>query len=180
MAKGVKQTSSADSLRGWHVASPVGRWLIVATDTENPTVVAISLATDDAALSRLTADELNRYRGISRIPNAAVTGVREYFDGDLQALDRIAVEQPGSPFLQRVWRNMRRIRAGHSWSYGQLAEQAGSANAVRATGSACARNRIPLIVPCHRVVRTDGNLGNYYYGIDVKQRLLEHEGYQRS
>ena len=71
---------------------------------------------------------------------------------------------------------MRKIPAGKTMSYAELAKRAGSPSAVRAAGSACARNLIAPIIPCHRVVKTGGDLGNYGYGLDVKEELLLFEG----
>lgn len=102
--------------------------------------------------------------------------VADYFDGDLQAFNGIKVRQPGQDFSQAVWKAMRKIPAGKTMSYAELAQRAGSAAAVRAAGSACARNLIAPIVPCHRVVKTGGDLGNYGYGLNVKQALLKFEG----
>ena len=68
-----------------------------------------------------------------------------------------------------------RCAPGTTVSYAELAARAGGPRAVRAAGSACARNAICLFVPCHRIVRSDGGLGGYYYGLATKQRLLEHE-----
>lgn len=101
--------------------------------------------------------------------------VSYYADGDLTALDRVPVSQPGGPFTQRAWTAMRGIGPGETLTYSELAQAAGNPAAVRAAGSACARNLIAPFVPCHRVVRTDGTLGGYYYGLDVKRALLTHE-----
>lgn len=104
------------------------------------------------------------------------TLVRDYFDGDLNAINAIKVSQPGGPFSQSAWKSMRRIWAGKVISYSQLAQDSGSPRAVRAAGSACAKNAIVLVVPCHRVVKTGGALGNYAYGVSKKEWLLRHEG----
>jgi methylated-DNA-[protein]-cysteine S-methyltransferase len=103
--------------------------------------------------------------------------ISDYFDGDLTALNGIQVRQPGAAFSQAAWKAMRKISPGKTWSYSDLAEKAGSPAAVRAAGSACANNAIMLVVPCHRVVKTGGALGNYAYGVDKKQWLLSHEGF---
>ena len=102
--------------------------------------------------------------------------LEDYFAGDLKALDGISVRQPGEKFSQSAWKAMRKVSPGKTISYGELAKRAGSADAVRAAGSACARNLIALVVPCHRIVKTGGALGNYAYGLDVKEWLLRHEG----
>jgi len=102
--------------------------------------------------------------------------IGDYFDGDLAAINAIKVSQPGGTFSQSAWKAMRRIRAGKVLSYAELAQNSGSPKAVRAAGSACAKNAIVLVVPCHRIVKTGGSLGNYAYGVNKKEWLLRHEG----
>lgn len=123
------------------------------------------------AISRLKA----RGRRVRSIPEIS-SKLEKYFDGDLRALDSIEVAESGSPFHRKVMRAMRKIRAGKVCSYGDLAKKAGKARASRAVGSACSGNPIALIVPCHRVVRSDGALGQYGYGVKAKRWLLEFEG----
>ena len=86
------------------------------------------------------------------------------------------VEQPGGPFLTEIWRVMRQIPAGDTWSYSELATKAGRPAAVRAAGQGCALNRVAPFVPCHRVLRSDGSLGGYAYGLATKRALLDFEG----
>ncbi len=102
--------------------------------------------------------------------------IEDYFDGDLNAINGIKVSQPGGAFSQAAWKSMRRIRAGKVISYADLAKNSGNPKAVRAAGSACAKNAIMLVVPCHRIVKTGGALGNYAYGVNKKEWLLRHEG----
>jgi methylated-DNA-[protein]-cysteine S-methyltransferase len=97
-----------------------------------------------------------------------------YFEGDLHAIDEIPVHQPGSAFQQAAWSEMRRVGAGSTISYRDLAGRSGTGSA-RAAGSACARNAVALFIPCHRVVQSKGGLGGYYWGLDRKRWLLEHE-----
>lgn len=99
-----------------------------------------------------------------------------YLEGDLTAIDDLPVRQPGGEFRQRCWDAMRAVPAGHTISYTQLAEEAGSPRAVRAAGGACARNLVAVVVPCHRIVKSTGALGGYAYGLQTKQWLLGHEG----
>jgi methylated-DNA-[protein]-cysteine S-methyltransferase len=106
-----------------------------------------------------------------------VKPVRGYFGGELAALDALPVYQPGTATRQRLWQRMRDIPAGSTLTYRQLADEAGlPPGAARAAGAACAANLIAPMVPCHRVLRTDGSLGGYYYGLPCKQWLLRHEG----
>lgn len=102
--------------------------------------------------------------------------VRSYFRGELKALDRIPVDVDASPFRKRVLLKMRGIKVGSVMSYRDLARLSGSEGAARAVGSTCATNRIPLIIPCHRVITSDGSIGNYGYGMKKKSWLLEFEG----
>lgn len=108
-------------------------------------------------------------------PALVADAVARYAAGEVDALDAVPVDQPGGPFQQRAWQAMRAIPAGGTATYAELAAAAGSPAAVRAAGSACARNLIAPFVPCHRVLRTGGTLGGYYYGLDVKRALLAHE-----
>lgn len=109
------------------------------------------------------------------LPGGVAEAVARYAAGDAAALDGVAVHQPGGPFLQAVWAVMREIPAGSTVSYTELAHRAGRPAAVRAAASACARNLVAPFVPCHRVVRSDGSLGGYAYGLEVKRALLDHE-----
>ncbi|GIF24495.1 methylated-DNA-[protein]-cysteine S-methyltransferase [Actinoplanes tereljensis] len=106
-----------------------------------------------------------------------VTGlVRSYFEGDLSALDRVVVEQRISgPFITHAWVVMREIKPGSPVTYSEFAQLSGRPAAIRAAASACARNPVALFTPCHRVLRLDGSLGGYRWGLPVKRQLLAHE-----
>jgi methylated-DNA-[protein]-cysteine S-methyltransferase len=101
--------------------------------------------------------------------------ITAYFGGELAALDSIPVALDGSAFQRAVWDALRSVSAGAPVSYTALAARAGAASAVRAAGSACGRNPVAVIVPCHRIVRADGALGGYLWGLDRKRWLLQHE-----
>jgi methylated-DNA-[protein]-cysteine S-methyltransferase len=101
--------------------------------------------------------------------------VARYSAGEVTALESVPVRQPGGTFFQAAWAAMRQIPPGRTLSYTELAAEAGRPLAVRAAGSACARNLLAPFVPCHRVLRSDGTLGGYAYGLDVKRALLAHE-----
>jgi AraC family transcriptional regulator of adaptative response/methylated-DNA-[protein]-cysteine methyltransferase len=88
----------------------------------------------------------------------------------------IPVDVRGTAFQERVWRELRKIPPGETRSYAEIAAAAGNPKAVRAAGSANGANHVPVLIPCHRVVRSDGSLGGYAYGLDIKQTLLEREG----
>ena len=111
----------------------------------------------------------------------AFTGVVEclhrYSEGDPAALDEIGLDVSGvTPFFSAAWNACRNIPAGETRSYAWLAAEAGSPLAMRAAGQAMARNRFSLIIPCHRVIASDGGLGGYGGGgLGVKARLLQME-----
>ncbi|MEO6324640.1 MAG: methylated-DNA--[protein]-cysteine S-methyltransferase [Thermoanaerobaculia bacterium] len=102
--------------------------------------------------------------------------LRAYFDGDLEALDTIEAEGAGTLFQKKVWAALRKIKVGSTQSYGALAESIGSPTAFRAVASANARNPIAIVVPCHRVIGSDGRLSGYGGGVERKRWLLVHEG----
>jgi methylated-DNA-[protein]-cysteine S-methyltransferase len=99
-----------------------------------------------------------------------------YFEGKLDRFDLPLDWRLSAGFRQRVLRAINRIPYGQTRSYTEMARRAGSERAVRAAGSACGSNPIPLVVPCHRVLRTGGALGGYGGGLPMKQALLELEG----
>ena len=90
----------------------------------------------------------------------------------------IPVDVRGTAFQERVWQELRKIPPGETRSYAEIAAAAGNPRAVRAAGSANGANHVPVLIPCHCVVRSDGSLGGYAYGLEIKQKLLEREGRQ--
>jgi methylated-DNA-[protein]-cysteine S-methyltransferase len=108
-------------------------------------------------------------------PAGAVTALRAYFAGDLHAIDAVPVDLNGTPFQQRVWTALRGIPAGRPVSYGSLARAIGTPTAVRAVGAANGANPVAIVVPCHRVIGSNGTLTGYGGGLDRKRWLLQHE-----
>ncbi|MFE8600873.1 methylated-DNA--[protein]-cysteine S-methyltransferase [Archangium violaceum] len=100
--------------------------------------------------------------------------LEEYFAGERVSFE-LPLEPIGTSFQQTVWKALREIPLGRTWSYAGLARHIGREGASRAVGSANARNPISIIVPCHRVVGTNGKLTGYAGGVPTKQWLLEHE-----
>ena len=111
-----------------------------------------------------------------KTPSAILQALVDYFAGDLTAIDAIPVATAGTPFQREVWAALREIRPGTTLSYGALARQLGHPKSARAVGLANGANPIAIVVPCHRVIGADANLGGYGGGIDRKRWLLAHEG----
>jgi methylated-DNA-[protein]-cysteine S-methyltransferase len=107
----------------------------------------------------------------------AAAELEAYFEGRGRRFSTpLDLERAGTRFQRRVWKNLIAIPYGATASYGEVAARVGSAGAVRAVGQAVGRNPVPVIVPCHRVVGSDGQLTGFGCGLDVKVRLLEIEG----
>ena len=153
--------------------TPVGTLNLIA---DEHLLLAANLSNLKALQDSL--DALYASREIKKVKKIPVISdlISDYFDGDISALNAIKVSQPGAPFSQEAWKAMKKVRPGSVMSYSDLADRAGSPIAVRAAGSACANNAIVIVVPCHRIVKTGGALGNYAYGLNKKEWLLRHEG----
>ncbi len=102
--------------------------------------------------------------------------LREYFDGALRQFD-LPLAPQGTPFQQSVWQQLLKIPYGETRSYGDLARALDNLGAIRAVGAANGRNPIGIVIPCHRVIGSDGTLTGYAGGIERKQRLLAIEGH---
>ncbi|HEX6926622.1 MAG TPA: bifunctional DNA-binding transcriptional regulator/O6-methylguanine-DNA methyltransferase Ada [Longimicrobiaceae bacterium] len=159
------------------IDSPLGRLLVGATDRG---VCAVSLGEEDDALERALRDEF---------PGARLLRDEESLRAWAEAVARrvvgedpglaVPVDLRGTVFQLRVWDALRRIPAGETRTYAEVAEAVGSPGAARAVGSACALNPVALLVPCHRVVRADGSPGDYRWGRSRKERLLRAESEKR-
>ena len=149
--------------------TPLGTFMVIA---DRETVVRSSFGSDLEALRDWLPDpaaEIRVRADLGRITEA----LRAYFDGsDVLAIDALPVRAAGSPSMQRLWNALRRVPAGEVCSYAELG---GERRFARAAGTACARNPIPVIVPCHRVIASDGGLGGFGFGLDAKRWLLDHE-----
>ena len=138
---------------------------------------AVVATEEDGALVRLGVRVEPRPDDGER-DDAVLPALREQLDAywrhELTAFD-VPLRAAGTPFQQEVWAALRTIPYGTTWSYRELAEAIGRPAAVRAVGAANGRNPLWLVVPCHRVVGSDGTLVGYAGGVDVKRWLLDHE-----
>jgi methylated-DNA-[protein]-cysteine S-methyltransferase len=124
-----------------------------------------------------SADGTATENDIDRLPphvRQCVAELQEYFAGTRTRFT-VPVKQSGTDFQQKVWRQLLEIPYGTTVSYGEIARRLGSVKLSRAVGGANHRNRLWIVVPCHRVIGADGSLTGYGGGIDCKQWLLQHE-----
>jgi len=157
------------------LATPIGEILLV-TDGEGH-LRGLDWSDHEARLTRLL--RLN-YRPFAPEAGAAPAATRRalaaYFGGDLQRLAVIPWRTLGTPFQQALWAALAAIPPGQTLSYAALAARLGSPQAIRAAGAANGANPISLVLPCHRVIGSDGSLTGYGGGLDRKRWLLRHEG----
>lgn len=99
----------------------------------------------------------------------------DYSNGQFSALHRFKTSQIGSDLAQSVWQKIKTVKPGKPISYKELAKLVNRPTAVRAVASHCGKNQIPLFIPCHRIIKSSGEIGNYAYGETLKLVLLEHE-----
>jgi methylated-DNA-[protein]-cysteine S-methyltransferase len=159
------------------LATPIGITLVV--QDEHGRLRALEWEDHEARMTRLLRLHYGD-DGIGLVESDGsgpiIGALRAYLAGELGALDAVPVETGGTTFQRRVWRELRRIRAGTTLSYGQLARRIGRPDAVRAVARANGSNPVSVVVPCHRVVGSDGTLTGYAGGLDRKRWLLSHEG----
>ena len=156
------------------IDSPVGSLLLAAT-REGLVRVAFDREDHDAVLARLAAEISPRILRAPHRLDGAATQLDEYFGGRRRTFDVPIDLQLAHGFRRTVLTHLGEIAYGETASYAMVAAASGSPAAVRAVGSACANNPLPLVVPCHRVVRSDGSIGQYLGGTDAKQALLAME-----
>ncbi len=159
-----------ETIRWTSFDSPLGRMLIAATSKG---ICRLTFDDSEASLQRL-------------FPNASIVedegGMRQLVEGALTAIERpsaapdLPVDVAGTAFQEAVWRELRKIPLGETRSYAEIAAAIGQPKAVRAVGSANGDNHVAVLIPCHRVIRSDGSLGGYAGGLDRKRRLLDAEG----
>jgi methylated-DNA-[protein]-cysteine S-methyltransferase len=154
------------------IATPDGPFTIVADDAGR--VLASGWTADrDAALARIHPSL--RPDTVEEGETDAAAAVTAYYTGDLDAIRSVRVRQHGTAMQETGWRALRGIAPGQPLTYTEFAVQLGQPSAVRAAASVCARNAPALFVPCHRVLRTDGSLGGFAWGVEVKESLLARE-----
>jgi methylated-DNA-[protein]-cysteine S-methyltransferase len=151
--------------------TPVGTLLLAATE-QGLVRVAYDREDHEAVLAKLASAVSPRILSAPGRLDTVARQLSEYFDGGRRLFDVPLDFRLSSGFRRAVLAHLPEIGYGHTESYAQVAAAAGSPKAVRAVGTACATNPLPVVVPCHRVVRSDGSFGGYVGGEDAKRTLL--------
>jgi methylated-DNA-[protein]-cysteine S-methyltransferase len=156
--------------------TPIGEMLIV-TDTEGHLRV-VDWVEFEARMRLLLQRHYGKHGFTledASLPGNVARAIEKYFAGDLTALDALSVKTAGTAFQRKVWDALRTIPCGATLSYAQLAAQIGRPAAVRAVGLANGANPVGIVIPCHRVIGSNGSLTGYGGGIRRKSWLLKHE-----
>jgi methylated-DNA-[protein]-cysteine S-methyltransferase len=153
------------------VDSPIGPLLLAATD-RGLLRIAFGVEGHDAVLETLAARVSPRILASPARTDAVARELEEYFAGTRRSFDVPLDRRLSHGFRRSVQEHLTEIGYGRTESYAEVAAATGSPRAVRAVGSACATNPLPVVVPCHRVLRSDGSLGGYVGGLEAKHALL--------
>ncbi|MEY2401084.1 MAG: methylated-DNA-[protein]-cysteine S-methyltransferase [Ilumatobacteraceae bacterium] len=152
------------------MSSPVGELRLIAGDRG---LRAILWGAEDVARI-VSIDAADLVEGSTPLLDQAVTQLKEYFAGTRREFD-LPLDPLGTPFQQSAWMVLRTIPYGQTMSYGQQALQLGDPHKARAVGAANGKNPLSIVVPCHRVIGSAGQLTGFAAGLDVKSWLLDHE-----
>ncbi len=149
--------------------------------TDGQSMISLDFQGFEERLDKLIVKRYKDYKLADRDnPQGFSDKIRAYLMGNIAAIDDIPVNTGGTDFQKSCWQLLRKIPAGETWTYGQMARMLGNPKAVRAVGMANSLNPVGIVVPCHRVIGANGKLTGYASGLSVKQWLLEHESAQRS
>lgn len=135
----------------------------------------LELIADQSHLLSISFNAKKESRTPNEITTLTISELKNYFDGKLQKFS-VPVKLTGTDFQNKVWDELKDIPFGTSVSYSDLSVKLGNLKAIRAVGTANGKNKIPIIIPCHRVIGKDGSLVGFSGGLDRKKWLLKHEG----
>ena len=177
---------------GYHTGAPMPSVTMVPRFTEMPSAIGSLQLVGEADGEHLTGLRLiwlpdgpgifrpgPDWMQDARPFRETIRQLRDYLAGRLTAFD-LPLAPEGTDFQQRVWRAVAAIPYGETRSYGEVAREIGRKDAVRAVGAANGQNPLPIVIPCHRVIGSDGRLTGYGGGLPLKKRLLELESRQRA
>lgn len=139
----------------------------------------ISVFAERGEIVRIAFGEFPRERGTDADEAAALEAekqITEYLRGERREFE-LRLKEQGGGFAKELYRALRRVPYGQTISYSELAAEINKASAARAAGNACRDNPLPIIVPCHRVIKKSGEMGRYNGGEDIKKKLLDMEGH---
>ncbi len=152
-------------------------WIGILADARVISYVTLPRSGRRAALADLPLERTKAAPGENRLLRLARARLERYFSGKATRFDDLPIDDSGgTPFQREVWKLTRTIPYGSTWTYGELALAVGRPRAARAIGQCMARNRFPIIVPCHRVLGSTGNLRGFGAGVEMKRALLKMEG----
>ena len=152
-----------------HLDSPIGRLTIFA-DGEGITEIRFpNNSTPLSPANELASAQDNHYLTLT------IEQLTAYFEGRLKVFD-LPLSLRGTDFQRSVWAQLQKVAHGTTASYGEIASAIGKPKAARAVGMANNKNKIPIVIPCHRIIGSDGSLAGFAGGLDTKRWLLEHEG----
>lgn len=151
--------------------SPIGRLMILADDKG---ITEIRFPNNNEVMPSLPSSTGQASEHVER----AIDQLQAYFDGHLKAFD-LPLSVGGTDFQKGVWAQLQKVSYGTTASYGQIAAAIDKPKAARAVGMANNKNRIPIIIPCHRIIGSNGSLTGFAGGLDTKSWLLKHEGIDR-
>lgn len=137
----------------------------------NTSIGKLWLEAEDDMLTKISFTPLVGYRKNTPFFKKAAAQILEYTQGRRQVFD-LKYKTNGTPFQECVWNILKQIPYGKVWSYSDVAESLGNGSSVRAVGNANHHNPLPILIPCHRVIRKCGDLGGYGGGLEIKQKLL--------
>jgi methylated-DNA-[protein]-cysteine S-methyltransferase len=146
-------------------------------DTFQSPIGTLYLIFSGKSLSGIDFVRPDRVMGKGETPAAFQKELKDFFEHGIEQFSQKIIFVAGTDFEKRVWLILREIPFGETRTYKWLAERLGKPNAFRAVGQALSKNPLPIVLPCHRVIESDGSLGGYSGGIDIKRRLLDIEYY---
>ncbi|HWD51078.1 MAG TPA: methylated-DNA--[protein]-cysteine S-methyltransferase [Acidimicrobiales bacterium] len=163
-----------NTIKAMQLPTPVGE-LMLCADDDGLTHLVLPGAARPPQSTGVDEDDGGQEVGIHHHLLEAATQLDEYFAGERQSFE-LALDPQGTPFQRKVWFALADIPYGQTISYAELARRVGRPKAFRAVGQANGRNPLAIILPCHRVITSEGTIGGYGGGLPMKRELLAHEG----
>lgn len=155
-----------------HVDTPLGRFFVLYRMAKGDCLLLKTAFSSEIITDFSSVQHLKK----SPLPDEVRSQIEGYFEGRVKTFN-LRYSLRGTPFERAVWEKLKEIPYGEIRTYRWLASEVGNPKGVRAVGQALGKNPLPVILPCHRIIQSDGNLGGYSSGVDLKRRLLDLEFY---